>query len=767
MPLPLPNLDTRAWADLVEEGRALVPIEAPDWSDLNYSDPGVTQVELLAWLIEQDVYRVNRVPERHRRKFLALLGYDPQPPQPARTVLSFALVPGTPPLVLPRRVTVAPTGPSSRLRFRTVAPLSVTDARLEAVLTFDGHALVDQTARWREGLPVQPWGANPDPADGPAYYLGFDPPPPPGVPVTLWVGFAGRSGEDERGRIEEEARAQALFCAPQQPPLECEDDDPKPPAEDPGEQAGLVHHAVRTVWEMRDVAGWRGLDPDAGEVVDRTRGLTLGGAVQLRLPAAVTPTTLAGKELAYVRCRLESGRPDDAPVLVAAAANAVLAEQAFAVRRELRLARGVAAPPPGTTGPLQLAFDDEDTITAIAPAPGLDVPDVTVLETSADSVTPTFVIVGRGDGLPGRRLVLPEAPVAGGGLELWSVSPAGELRWQQRRDLDASGRHDLHYTLEPTTGVVRFGDGQHGRVLPADAVVLAAFAQTAGEIANLATGLEWRLAGADDALNRLLLGADPSAIESSLTRIANPVVIWGGHNEETVDRAAGRAAAVLWSHERLVELCPATSCTTLDQLAREEVLERQAPPRATTVLDFERLALDVPGCHVLRARAWPAFDPRHECLSAPGTVTVVIVPGLPQGRPVPTRELVGAVWRYLNRRRVLCTRLLVVGPEYVEVSVSANVRARPGADLVRVRSDVERALHTFLDPLVGGPAGYGWPFGRHVYRAEILQLVDGVEGVDYVLSLELRGAEGERCDNICVPPTSLVASGVHCVEVEP
>ena len=77
MPLPLPNLDTRRWADLVEEGQALIPQHAPEWTDHNAHDPGITLMELLAWLVEQDIFRLNQIPRRHVRKFLALAGYYP------------------------------------------------------------------------------------------------------------------------------------------------------------------------------------------------------------------------------------------------------------------------------------------------------------------------------------------------------------------------------------------------------------------------------------------------------------------------------------------------------------------------------------------------------------------------------------------------------------------------------------------------------------------------------------------------------------------
>src|SRR5262245_61227546 len=95
MPLPLPSLDTRRWSDLVAEGRALIPRYAPTWTDHNVHDPGIMRMELFAWIVEQLVYRANRVPDRHLRKFLALAGFPPAPPRPAFAVLGATLPPST------------------------------------------------------------------------------------------------------------------------------------------------------------------------------------------------------------------------------------------------------------------------------------------------------------------------------------------------------------------------------------------------------------------------------------------------------------------------------------------------------------------------------------------------------------------------------------------------------------------------------------------------------------------------------------------------
>jgi Baseplate J-like protein len=73
MPLPLPNLDDRTYTDLVEEARSLIPSERPQWTDHNPSDIGIILIELLAWLTEMALYRVNRVTDKNYETFLKLL----------------------------------------------------------------------------------------------------------------------------------------------------------------------------------------------------------------------------------------------------------------------------------------------------------------------------------------------------------------------------------------------------------------------------------------------------------------------------------------------------------------------------------------------------------------------------------------------------------------------------------------------------------------------------------------------------------------------
>src|SRR5437588_5469120 len=84
MPIRLPNLDDRTYADLVEEALAMIPVYAPEWTNHNASDPGIILVELLAYLTEMLVYRLNRVTVENVVAFLNLIDAGARKPDDYR-----------------------------------------------------------------------------------------------------------------------------------------------------------------------------------------------------------------------------------------------------------------------------------------------------------------------------------------------------------------------------------------------------------------------------------------------------------------------------------------------------------------------------------------------------------------------------------------------------------------------------------------------------------------------------------------------------------
>src|ERR1700728_1148685 len=221
MPLPLPNLDDRRWQDLTQEAVPLIPRYAPQWTDFNTHDPGITLMEMFAWLTESMVYRLNQIPDRFTWKFLAFIGYPKRGPLPSHTVLAFEAVPPGLPFEVPAGVQfLAANAGGTFVPFAISRAIDLAQVTLSALLVDTGTgALRDYSRDLSDSLPVTALGI--DPVPGAALYFGFET-IPSGSPVALWLWFGGPGNNAaERERIIAEAAAQKAACRPVEPGWQC------------------------------------------------------------------------------------------------------------------------------------------------------------------------------------------------------------------------------------------------------------------------------------------------------------------------------------------------------------------------------------------------------------------------------------------------------------------------------------------------------------------------------------------------------------------
>ena len=92
--IPSPNLDDRTYQEIVDEAIRLIPHYCPEWTNHNPTDPGITLIELFAWMSEMMIYRLNKVPDKVYLALLDLIGLSLVPPQSAKTLLTFSPVEG-------------------------------------------------------------------------------------------------------------------------------------------------------------------------------------------------------------------------------------------------------------------------------------------------------------------------------------------------------------------------------------------------------------------------------------------------------------------------------------------------------------------------------------------------------------------------------------------------------------------------------------------------------------------------------------------------
>ena len=312
MPLEAPVLDTRRFEEIFEAARLRIPRYTPEWRDWNDSDPGITLLQLFAWLTELQLYELNRVPDRSYIKFLQLLGLELRPAQPAQADLTFTARANAPAQGVPdrTRVAAAPPDGGAPLIFETEKALSLARLPLTDVQVYDSGTFTSVTAaNDAAGTTYRPLGWSPQ--VGNALYLGFSQTNPP-TPEPLFP-------DEWRLRVFLPAAAQSGLT---QDAREAEVP-PAPP--------------VRIVWEYLPAPGapaWRQLRT----FEDQTAAITRDGYLVLEGPAAIAPLILGTveEERFWIRCRLEAGTyaGGSAPEIDTVRPNTVPAQNLSTVHEE-------------------------------------------------------------------------------------------------------------------------------------------------------------------------------------------------------------------------------------------------------------------------------------------------------------------------------------------------------------------------------------------------------------------------------------------------
>lgn len=262
--LPAPNLDDRTFQQLVDDARRLVQDRCPEWSDHNISDPGITLIETFAMMVDQLIYRLNRVPDRNYLKFLELIGVEQRPPGVAQGAVTFWLSAPQPQTVVVRaetEVATDRTDVTEPVVFSTVERLDIVPCSAAWVgVQLVGSEPVERTNEMR----------------GSAGFTCFSPVPRPGDSLVI-----GLSNAVPRCAVllRIDCEVSGIGVDPRRPPR---------------------------VWEARTPTGWQRCEVDR----DQTGGLNKPGDVVLHIPPEHTESVFAGVRRAWIRCRLretESG----------------------------------------------------------------------------------------------------------------------------------------------------------------------------------------------------------------------------------------------------------------------------------------------------------------------------------------------------------------------------------------------------------------------------------------------------------------------------
>jgi hypothetical protein len=68
VPISLPPVDERNYAKFLDELVRRIAVDNPEWTDFNQIDPGVTVVELFAFLAESLLWQIEERQRQRRRR---------------------------------------------------------------------------------------------------------------------------------------------------------------------------------------------------------------------------------------------------------------------------------------------------------------------------------------------------------------------------------------------------------------------------------------------------------------------------------------------------------------------------------------------------------------------------------------------------------------------------------------------------------------------------------------------------------------------------
>jgi predicted phage baseplate assembly protein len=266
MTLPAPNLDDRSFQDLVDDAKRLVQRRCPEWTDHNVSDPGVTLIETFAFMVDQLLYRLNRVPDRLYVKFLDLMGVRLFPPTAAKVDVTFwlsAAQAATVAVPVGTEVATLRTPTQEAVSFTVLQDLAIVPCTRARVASSTAPQKVDDyTDRFELGEPFQCFSTPPNVGD--AFLIGLS----NAVPSCVVL-------------LELSCEVEGVGVDPRHPPI---------------------------IWEAWDGRAWVPCDLDR----DTTGGLNKEGEVVLHVPRTHAASSVGGQRAGWLRCRIveaEEGQP--------------------------------------------------------------------------------------------------------------------------------------------------------------------------------------------------------------------------------------------------------------------------------------------------------------------------------------------------------------------------------------------------------------------------------------------------------------------------
>lgn len=720
--LPKANLDDRTFDELVEECLLRIPRYCPEWTNYNAGDPGVTLIELFAWLVHQMLYRFNQVPTRHYVAFLELLGIRLKPPTPAQTQVTFYLTKAqSTATVIPAGTEVATVRTESQpaIVFTTDNTLVIGIPRLK-------HLLLGREAAQQ---PVDEDLENVLRTNQDSATLDVSLPLFQSCEVGNCVYFvldAVTSDQDisivtntkspnisETNELLNQIQGAVLALSFHGPSAVTTGIDPNNPP---------------LSWQYWNGSTWQdGILREQAD--DKTKGFSFdklgqggpnpeeeGADVILHLPQIWPEETFGRYTGHWIRCVYVEPRsnlnrnnnqqfnyqrsPEITGVIVRSIGGVTIASECVQLKRELL---GVSTGKPGqvfelSKRPVLQRHPETEYIEVQPPNAPLEAWQE-VDNFGASSADDPHYLIDNANGTVQFGPLIRESHQLQQKIHEQAAIQSWGRSSRIRQSVTSLIDQPIQAVLEPLD---RLDKRQYGRVPPIGSeIYIKTYRVGGGSRGNVGVGTL-------------------TVLKTSIPyikRVVNYAAAEGGQDAESLNQAMVRVPEILRTRET-----------------------------AISPEDFERIAKKFD-----QGRAvYFAHCVRVSHLTTPGVVRLLIIPqikaysftqGLHPDKLQLEPDLERSLQKHLNLHRALGIRATIEPPSYVGIQVTAQIYLQPqyqqAADLNYLQQTLCRELYQFLNPITGGFEKQGWPLGRAVQTSDVITLLQAYPEVRSVGEVQL------------------------------
>lgn len=680
--LQIPDLDDITYEQLLQGAVHKIPLLTKEWTDFNRHDPGITTLEIYAWLTDMLNYYMNATGTVHILKYMKLLGITELPRQAAQAWVCVEA--DGEKVMLPQGF---PIYAGSKC-FVCEDAAEVTDNRFQALLYEHNGEITDLTSfAGEDGSYARVFCVGSAEKENENLYLGFEK-----ALETDTKLFVTVKEYQERKELPEDFHLSTLQCS-------CYD----------GKQ-----------WIPVEI------------VEDKTNGLLRSGVVSLRVPLTMQSCAAEGvPEGYYLRLTLLENHYDITPEIGKIFLNPVKMVQKQELSRRIsyrylpenrdyeipcyvserdKIAVGVCIDEEKDLYRMVYAFEAQDTDEAQVDPDQKRITFIEGREPKEGSLVDVFLVkedvitdsaIGVTDGCAGQKLPFFAQDPYEVQLLLADVRADQTCyqHWSYVPSLEQASYEDRVFTYDSETNSLQFGDGIHGMVPESGCVAMVSECTLSDyEEGNVRAGEIRRVK--DTQYGQLVA--------------YNTAMAAGGRGADSIEKM----------QERL----------------ERRVMEQN---RVVSPMDYEKVVKEIPGLMIRGAKVISAqeYCRNHTAAYKPYDTYVVVCPRSMKPREKLSRKYHDYICDYLERYRMLNTRVKVVGPVYGCVNMSGRIRIVGNRQAAK--TEVETFLRNYIEERqkqcsFGAVLSYGDIFMQ-------LETLDHVERVEE-LHLSLGGEMGRKSD---------------------